>query len=1004
VSDTEDESTRRLEIVLAASARPLSLDQLVQWSLARPVEIWRWLGEARQRGIVVEEGGSGSGLFAWRDQARRSEVLASVRSQDLLSLLGASEVVSLLADRAQSAAAAGRVNEAVEVLMALVTVSPGACPGGERAWLKTVVALVRLRRRLYGLDPSLLERALHVAEALGDLRAQAILLGAMGMLAATRPGSEEEVRERFRRSCEAADALADLGVRVEAHTYMAVGLIRNGRFREGIAAFEALLREAPGDLLENPAVFDLMSTTPGSHFAVVALAYASAGQASRAEDLLDRLAAAGRRHGSAALEAVSQVFAAMNRVAGGEVEAARACAEVAHRYWAAAAAVEPLLAWYAASTLAVVRAHEDRLVEARDLLARGFLARGRGGPPTAGAAVVLDLLERLEAAGLAPEGHSSENELAHLLDGPNIFMAGVAHRIRGTRLARSAAAPRDEARQHLERAVLLLREAGALPELVCALRAASELAVAEQRLSDAERLAAEILATSAAIEPPSAERTDAARLATVLMDLGRLADLGDRTQGVWGAIAARLCGALGAERCAIAEATPTPRLLATRGGSESWGAAVLRLVRERPVLGPELLPPLEDGGERTFGQALVVPFAAAGVGCRGWAVLENRRLLPRVRHFDPSLLEVLAVQLGVVVGNAALWQELTAARERLENENRYYREDPPASMKGERMIGDSPALRRVLDLVARVAPSMSAVLVQGDTGVGKELIAREVHRLSSRRDAPFIVAHVAALAPGLVASGLFGHERGAFTGATEQVRGRFELADRGTLFLDEVGELGPEDQVRLLRVLQEGVFERVGGTRPIRSDFRLITATNRDLASEVRSGRFREDLFFRLSAFPIHVPPLRERREEIPTLALFFMGRAARGRGVQFEGIVETDMARLLGYAWPGNVRELEHVIERAVLLSEPPRLRIPPLEGTLLPARFDTPEGGFVTLEEMERRHVRLALQRTRGRVTGTCGAAELLGLKPSTLNFKIGKLGLREELHRLRKEQGRR
>ncbi len=178
-----------------------------------------------------------------------------------------------------------------------------------------------------------------------------------------------------------------------------------------------------------------------------------------------------------------------------------------------------------------------------------------------------------------------------------------------------------------------------------------------------------------------------------------------------------------------------------------------------------------------------------------------------------------------------------------------------------------------------------------------------------------------------MASGLFGHERGAFTGATEQAKGRFELADGGTLFLDEVGELSLEDQVRLLRVLQEGTFERVGGTRPIRSDFRLVAATNRDLQAEVRAGRFREDLYFRLAAFPLRVPPLRERREEIPTLALFFMERASRARGVRFEGIGEADMERMLEYPWPGNVRELEHVIERAVVLSEPPRLRIPVLD-----------------------------------------------------------------------------
>jgi formate hydrogenlyase transcriptional activator len=299
------------------------------------------------------------------------------------------------------------------------------------------------------------------------------------------------------------------------------------------------------------------------------------------------------------------------------------------------------------------------------------------------------------------------------------------------------------------------------------------------------------------------------------------------------------------------------------------------------------------------------------------------------------------------------------------------------------------------------------VLVTGETGVGKELVASEIHRQSPRRRGPFIPVHVASFSPGLVASGLFGHERGAFTGATEQAKGRFELADGGTLFLDEVGELSPEDQVRLLRVLQEGTFERVGGTRAIRSDFRLVAATNRDLEAEVRAGRFREDLYFRLAAFPIRVPPLRERREEIPTLAYFFMERASRNRGVRFEGIGEADMRRMLEYAWPGNVRELEHVVDRAVLLSEPPRLHIPPLDAATRAAQpaaaaADGP-APLVTLAEAERRHVARVLRHVHGRITGAGGAAEILGLKPSTLNFRIRKLGLEGEVKRARERAGR-
>jgi transcriptional regulator with GAF, ATPase, and Fis domain len=312
----------------------------------------------------------------------------------------------------------------------------------------------------------------------------------------------------------------------------------------------------------------------------------------------------------------------------------------------------------------------------------------------------------------------------------------------------------------------------------------------------------------------------------------------------------------------------------------------------------------------------------------------------------------------------------------------------------------------VLALVERVAPATTPVRVTGETGVGKELVAREVHLRSPRRDRPFVAVHVAALSPGLVASALFGHERGAFTGATAQTRGRFELADGGTLFLDEVGELSPEDQVRLLRVLQEGTFERVGGTRPLASDFRLVAATHRDLEAEVRAGRFREDLYFRLAAFPLRVPPLRERPEEIATLALHFLERTGRRLGVAFDGVTEADVARLRAYRWPGNVRELAHVIERAALLSDPPRLRIPPLDGAgpapAAPPPTPLPRE-WVSLAEAERRYVREVLFHVGGRVNGPGGAADLLGLKPSTLQFRIDRLGLRDDLRRARARGGR-
>jgi transcriptional regulator with GAF, ATPase, and Fis domain len=441
--------------------------------------------------------------------------------------------------------------------------------------------------------------------------------------------------------------------------------------------------------------------------------------------------------------------------------------------------------------------------------------------------------------------------------------------------------------------------------------------------------------------------------------------------------------------------------MAARGGDRAWCAAVGDLVGTRQPDEPVgLEAPNADDVSQAAGQLLIVPFAGMRVAPRGWLAMENRYSRARVSVTESRVLELLAVQLGVLSENLTIWKELLATRQRLEQENRYYRQSSRAPATGSRIVGDSPALRLTLDLVARVARSTTTVLIQGETGVGKELIAREIHRQSPRAGGPFMAVHVASLAPGLVASSLFGHERGAFTGATEQTRGWFELADGGTLLLDEVGELSPEDQVRLLRVLQEGTFERVGGTRPLRADFRLITATNRDLAAEVRAGRFREDLFYRLAAFPIVVPPLRERREEIPTLALYFMEAANRKLALRFEGVGEADMDRLQSYRWPGNVRELEHLIERAALLSEPPRLRIPPLQDAL-DAAPGAREEILGTLDDAERRYLRAIIARTNGRVAGPGGAADLAGLKPSTFNWHADRLGLRADLRRARAER---
>ena len=343
------------------------------------------------------------------------------------------------------------------------------------------------------------------------------------------------------------------------------------------------------------------------------------------------------------------------------------------------------------------------------------------------------------------------------------------------------------------------------------------------------------------------------------------------------------------------------------------------------------------------------------------------------------------------------FQEIQALKDRLYKENIALREEIVRTSMFEEIVGESPALRTVLARVTKVAPTDSTVLITGETGTGKELIARAIHKRSRRAAGAFVSVNCAAIPASLISSELFGHEKGAFTGATQRRLGRFELAEGGTLFLDEIGELPPETQIALLRVLQEREFERVGGTKVISANVRVIAATNRDLQTAIDAGTFREDLYYRFNVFPIAMPALRERREDIPLLVEYFIDRYSSKTGKKIHSVEKSTLDRLKQYAWPGNIRELQNIVERSVILCESETFVV---DESWLTGRFDPPDRTGPTLLKIppseEKKAIEAALADAQGRVSGPTGAAARLGIPASTLDSKIKALNINKHLFR--------
>jgi formate hydrogenlyase transcriptional activator len=414
------------------------------------------------------------------------------------------------------------------------------------------------------------------------------------------------------------------------------------------------------------------------------------------------------------------------------------------------------------------------------------------------------------------------------------------------------------------------------------------------------------------------------------------------------------------------------------------------LDHREPILTPDLreAPPFAEHGpllQEGLRSAVSVPLASKG---RILGTLNVGSCVPgRYGQQEASLLAAIGEQVALAIENLLAYEEIAALKARLEEENLYLQEEVRAETAFGDVIGESPGILGVLAKVRKVAGTDSTVLVTGETGTGKELIVRAIHALSRRKDKILVKVNCAALPGGLIESEIFGHEKGAFTGALTRKMGRFEVANKGTLFLDEIGDLPLELQAKLLRVLQDGEFERVGGTQTLKVDVRLIAATNRDLQQAVSDERFRADLYYRLNVFPIVIPPLRERPKDIPHLARHFAMHYGSKMGKRVGKLGTDVLHQLSAYAWPGNVRELQNVIERAVILSPTGRFELGDLVAA--PPRGSTNQK-LRSIEDVERQHIAAVLAETGWRISGEHGAAKVLGLKRTTLEARMKKLGI--------------
>lgn len=873
-------------------------------------------------------------------------------------------------------------------------------------FIDTVVAYAPIAINIYppkNIAP-IIKKALALCVKFENKRAEAVLELCLGRLH-QRQGKSTEASNHCERGWRLSQEIDDEGLRRFCSKLYALFLFWQGRITQAIQIYEDTLGNVENispDLREYWA------------YLVLALCYAISGRVARGVGLAEAVLGGAESKGVRNITAFSHVMIGIILLEVRRLQEAEFHIDKANQI---GESIKSDFALYMSKlSKGFLEYKKGDLNKARELLVRGFEHLEDTSAIHYPTPWFIEVLFSLHKANIEPiEGYSFNSEINRLLDWPDIYMKGAALRY----YALSKTISRDNVIK-IERMLMdscaLLQDAGAPIELARTYIELSKFYIEINDLTKAKHFAGEAqkilcerdetlfppqLSFLISKQPPEHNRNRG------ILELGEAVNSLPDFDKYIGQVATVLTDMFGAEHAAILlakkEAPKVFDVVATRNitpeeldvfQKESFQSFLFEMVQKGPVfISTQNHKVIRQFAEyKVHMRSLALTPIVANDNIIGMIYMDNRLLNGIFSKEDRILIRSIAGQISMSIRNHELHKEYKNLH--LSITSKYYREEEPDETESTLpvIIGKSAAIQSVLANVKRLASTDKTILIYGETGVGKELVAKTIHNLSKRVDKPLVVFNIAALSKNLVSAELFGCEKGAFTDAIASKPGRFELANGGTIFLDEIGELSIDVQVKLLRVLQEGTFERVGSNKSIHSDFRVIAATNKNLHEMVQKGAFRSDLFYRINIFPIRVPPLRERKDDIPTLALHFMRKYLVKYKKNIRGIGSGEIDKLLAYSWPGNIRELEHIIEKGVIISSGNNLLIPDLQSIFSesPVCGNDDDARLNSLEEVQRMHLLRVLNHTRWRIRGKNGAAEILGLKPTTLEFRMKRLNI--------------